>query len=555
VKYSIIRSFFILAFGSWGLLNSSCGFHPGERYPEHAEKSRIITSGKDTRPVQITAKQAPSITDYEELKSLSLSPNDRDSALSQKLDNLFHTTFIENYSQKTPLYHTIPEVGRHLRVTSWNTEQSRQIQLLLNDLVDTKSYLKTQQHSEKDIAHALRQRQYIKQSDILILQEMDVGHPRSSYLHTPQAMAKTLGMNYAYGVQYLEVDPVYLGIDDDHIKNKDALRQASIVDPADRDKYRGLFGNAVLSRYPIKHAEIIPLKGVNYDWYFEEAKAYDFVETTRRTASHLLFKQRPRRELKIGSRAFLRVDLHIPALPLETLTVINVHLEIKLSVTQRRAQLEEILQQIKDIPNPVVLAGDFNSSVFDIGPTSFVKEVNKTVTTPKGLGNLALSLAQITPVTRLKDVINFFKNQQDPLAGHVPIIFENLQRETFHTLRDFRFDDGGAFDFRGDEAFSLGKAGVLSNSNQRCPKGFVSTFSVARPIGAVGREKLDWILVKSFLQAPFDANGSRRLAPQFGETLKAFNRSKTHHYSDHDPITVILPLDEKHQEVPSSGTK
>ena len=499
-----------------------------------------MTGGKDPNSFNIRTKQAPAFTNYDEIRSLSLDPHQVAAPLQKKLDTLFHTPFIENRSKRVPRVSHSQEHGKHLRITSWNTEQSRQIPTILSALENQNNFLKSKRPEEYQ--NALYERGLILDSDVIVLQEMDIGHPRSAYLHTPKAMAKALGMNYAYGVQYLEVDPVYLGVEDGHIRNKDAIPGAAVVRPEDRGKYHGLFGNAVLSRYPIKRAEIVPLKGVNYDWYEEEAKPYDIVEKTRRASSQFFFRQRPHRELKIGTRAFLRVDLHMPELPLETLTVINVHLEIKLPVEKRRKQLEEILEQIKDIKNPVVLAGDFNSSVFNIGPTSFVKEVTKTVTTPSRLGNLALSLAEVTQVTRLKDIVNFFKNYQDPLAGHVPIFFENIQKETFGELRDFRFDDGGAFDFRGDSEYSSWKSGVLSNSNQRCPKGFVSTFTVNHPIGPIGHEKLDWIFVKSFLRSPYDARGSRELAPQFGRTLKAFNRSGNYSYSDHDPITVVLPL-------------
>ena len=88
-------------------------------------------------------------------------------------------------------------------------------------------------------------------------------------------------------------------------------------------------------------------------------------------------------------------------------------------------------------------------------------------------------------------------------------------------------------------------AATLSNSNHRNKiKGFRHTFSVPRPIGPIGLERLDWIFVKSFLGAPKDKKGSYRLAPHFGQTLEAFNTSLTKTYSDHHPITTVLPINE-----------
>lgn len=128
--------------------------------------------------------------------------------------------------------------------------------------------------------------------------------------------------------------------------------------------------------------------------------------------------------------------------------------------------------------------------------------------------------ANITGVSQVRSIVNGFKNLGDPLTWNIPVLLPNKTKSLFNTVKNFRFDDDGAFDFRGDKSRStFGNSGELSNSNQRQNKGFTYTYSVPRSISVLGYERLDWIFVKSFLSAPLEKGGSYRLAPHFGETL------------------------------------
>ena len=236
----------------------------------------------------------------------------------------------------------------------------------------------------------------------------------------------------------------------------------------------------------------------------------------------------------------------MPGIPLDTLTIINIHLEIKTSPKERRRQVEEILGYIKDIKNPVVMAGDFNSSSRDVSATSYGKVASETATDPSRLLSAGLFAANVTGVSQVRGIVNGFKNLGDPLAWNIPVVLPNKTKGLFKTVKNFRFDDGGAFDFRGDKSRSMfGRSGELSNANQReSYKGFTYTYSVPRSIGVLGCERLDWIFVKSFLSAPEQKDGSYRLAPHFGETLGLVNLSVEKPFSDHHPITTVLPLTE-----------
>ena len=71
-----------------------------------------------------------------------------------------------------------------LRVVAWNLERGRHW---------------------RDGAKLIREHPALKDPDVLLLSEMDLGMARSSNEHTTREMAAALEMNYAYGVEVLEL--------------------------------------------------------------------------------------------------------------------------------------------------------------------------------------------------------------------------------------------------------------------------------------------------------------------------------------------------------------
>ena len=288
------------------------------------------------------------------------------------------------------------------------------------------------------------------------------------------------------------------------------------------------------------------MKHQAYDWFKGEKPKTGFVEQTRRVGTEILFHNQMTREIKMGGRTFFRVDLAVPGLPEDTLTVINVHLEIKCLPEGRDAQAAEILSYIRGIRHPVVFAGDFNAAE-DLSPTSAWRITERSVSNPENW--LSVVTSAFVPQALLINVTRFFgkftKNYQDPLTADIPVILPNPLKPMFDRIQNYRFEDGGAFDFRGDGDRSTGgKEGPLANSNQRGVKGFKTTWSVKRPLPLVGKYRLDWVFVKSFLKDPFDKTAPYRFAPHFGETLEEMNTSLKTPVSDHQPNVVDLPFDE-----------
>lgn len=497
----------------------------------------------------------PDFLTFEELRSLARSP-DSEPGLKEKLETFWKTPVISNeayYRGQRKNQSSSPELGEFVRVATWNVEKSLNTEDAVRILKSPEKFQlmidPVKADSPQKVALLMKQRERLAASDIILLQEMDIGVKRSGYVDAAGEIAKALNMNYAYAAEQLEIDPVTLGLEKIDFEGGGEDQEATAYYAADPQLYKGAFGCAVLSRYPIRRVEAFQLKTQPYDWYHGEKAKPSYLEHARRKGTKLLFLNEITREMKVGGRIFFRIDLAVPELPGGTLTIINVHLEIKCLPEGRRAQMAEILSYIKDIRNPVIMAGDFNSAPTDISSTSLKRVVTRTARNPTTWLSAGISLA--TPhamvINTTRGLSNITKNLQDPTAKSIRIVAPNPTRPLFDLIRDYRFSDGSAFDFRGDKKRSWeGRKGTLSNSNQRDFKGFVTTFELRRPLaGIIGKYKLDWFFVKSnYLKDPDPENGSYRFAPHFAETLEALNTSLKNQISDHHPMVMDLPFSE-----------
>ena len=392
----------------------------------------------------------------------------------------------------------------------------------------------------------MAERALLEEADVLILQEIDLGMKRSGYRPTAKDLAQALGMNYAYVPIYVEVDPVQLGTEPIRFKEGPVDVEATTYFAVDPSRYKGLFGVAVLSRYPIVSVETFRLFHQAYDWYWQEKKKIAFLERVRRFGAKEVFQETVHREMKVGGRVYFRVDLHVPQLPERRLSIINVHLEIKCPPEARTRQMAEILSYLKDIPHPVILAGDFNSAPGDLSATSTPKVIDQHLSAPEFWASALLQY--LTPyslvITTTRFLSNLTRNNQNPTAPHLPVLAPNPTGKLFRLIERFRFTDGGAFDFRGTRYRAAGDSGTLGNSNERDRWAYQTTFRFDRTLGFIGTFRLDWIFVKAYLTHPDDRRGSYRFAPHFGRTLNALNEFLIEPISDHSPNVVDLPFQE-----------
>lgn len=501
-----------------------------------------------------SARQAPPLLTYNELVQLyeqTVPPE----ALQNKLNSLLSTPFVSNAASSRgvkPLVPSSPAIGQFIRVVAWNIERGLEYDAIqsaftnparFGALIDSSLYPRGSA-ARKEI---LQQVALMKQADVILLNEVDWGMKRTEYRNVVADLAAAMGMNYAYGVEFVEVDPIALGIEKfEELAPADAAKIADETS-VDQSRYRGLHGNAILSRFPLKNVRLEQFAHQPHDWYKEELESVKPLEKGRRKAGEIAFGEKISREVRRGGRMMLTAEVSDPGIPGGQMTVVATHLEDKSKPEGRRKQLLELLARIKDTNSPVVIGGDMNTSTHDSTPVS-VKRLLKNRLGSKSFW-LKQGLSILTGVKLpqlLLTGLNTYRTQADPTVRSVPLVASNPEGEFFEKLKDFRFADGGAFDFRGERERSIGaKDGNLANSNQRGDKGFITTSEVERTIGFVGRFKLDWIFVKPpALTDPSAKDGPHKFAPHFGRTLRPLNNAIKDRISDHSPLMVDLPIAE-----------
>ena len=170
--------------------------------------------------------------------------------------------------------------------------------------------------------------------------------PRTKYRNIAEEFAKMLGYNYAFGVEFVEVDPAHLGLEE-HKWSEENILFPDKEYVVDKTKYKGLHGNAIISRYPIKNARIIRLPDY-YGWFEKEKNKIAKFEVARREAADIVFKENVIREIRRGSRIALVADIEIPGMD-KPLTVVSVHLENRVVPKYRHKQIKYLLNEIKEV--------------------------------------------------------------------------------------------------------------------------------------------------------------------------------------------------------------
>jgi endonuclease/exonuclease/phosphatase family metal-dependent hydrolase len=473
--------------------------------------------------------------------------------LENKLNVLLTTPFVENSQVvKSPLsFSKSARLGEFLRVAHWNIERGLEYEAIeaaftseerFEALLDAEKFPPGSDARREILEHA----RALRLADVIVLNEVDWGMKRTDYRNIAADLAARLGMNYAFGVQFIELSPVYLSRElRQDAETEDELANIIKVDP---ERYKGFHGIAVLSRFPLANVRLAPFKHQPYDWYKSEKKGASLLEKGKRKLADKVFLEKTLREVRRGGRASLLADIVDERFPGGRVTIAATHLENRTKSAGRVRQIEELLALIKDINNPVVVAGDMNTSTEDLTPTSIRRELMKRYGNPrywiKKTIQYALGFGVVEDFAMAG--LTFGRKYADPTVKHIPFVSPNTDRKFFDRIEKFRFADGGAFDFRGEpERSTNGKSKKLANSNERGQKGFIVTYRVKRPIYIIGKYKLDWIFVKpAALKNPFNTNESYRFAPHFGRTLYAVNNVAEDRISDHHPMIVDLPLGE-----------
>ena len=152
----------------------------------------------------------------------------------------------------------------------------------------------------------------VRPFDVILANELDNGCVRSGGKDTTLELAKRLGMNAVFGLEFIEL-----------VNGEDS---------------KGFHGNAIFSRWPIKRAKAVRLPE-QYNWYFD-------------------------RQRRIGGRLAVLAELDVAGTPVG---VGAIHLENRTHGPGRRAQLSAVLAEAEAMfPGmPVILGGDLNTNTFD----------------------------------------------------------------------------------------------------------------------------------------------------------------------------------------------
>ncbi|WP_409233625.1 endonuclease/exonuclease/phosphatase family protein [Ruegeria sp. B32] len=162
--------------------------------------------------------------------------------------------------------------------------------------------------------------------DIVLLSEVDHGMSRTGQRHTTAEMADKLGMAYAFGVEFHELD---LGGPTERAFCKDDFNTL------------GWHGNAILSSVPFKRVAMIRLDDHGH-WFAAESGASD--------------PQQPR----LGGRMAIAAEVATENGPV---CVVSTHLESNAAAAHRHTQFQLMLDALDEFAPgmPVLIGGDLNT--------------------------------------------------------------------------------------------------------------------------------------------------------------------------------------------------
>jgi endonuclease/exonuclease/phosphatase family metal-dependent hydrolase len=489
------------------------------------DKASVLTQG------QCQTLNSAYRLDFEDLKVLS-NHDKYGTELSEKYSQAINAIYCGHENLSKSNFRTDEKTKREcFRVTQWNIERGfhvEDIDMIFNTPEKYLSRYTPKTSSLKDQVSA--EMQVLKDTDVFILNEVDIGMQRTNYKNIAKEMARIIKGEYAFAPEFLELAPGYLN------------------DPnLDKTRLKALHGNAVVSKFPIKNVKFIRLP-LCYDWFSEETKKPTALEQVRRASSKLVINEEVLTEVRQGSRIALVTELELPNH--DHIAVVSVHMENRTLPACRVKQMDAILDAIKDIKTSVILGGDFNNFEKSAEPTSAGKIIQRTVSDPETFAKATVTY--LNPYALVTNVGSFtvghLRKFKDPTVSNIPVLLPNKSRKLFDRIEDFEFEDGNKFDMEGDKSLSYsGVKGYLSNSNQRSGKGFVDTFKFNKSYG-FALYKIDWLFVKPLKKPGISEDdfddleiNEKNYIPAFGQTLKELNYSKkAESISDHNPVSCKI---------------
>jgi hypothetical protein len=216
---------------------------------------------------EYTNDSKPQLFSYDELVQLG-SSQELSPELADKLHVVTTTPFINNeayYRGARPRALEVNGLGPTLRVALWNIERGLElddIKLFLTEKERFMAKVVEERKHAKESGQRIRsvglekipqQIEMLRAADVWILNEVDWGVKRTQYREVIRELGETLNLNWAYGVEFLEIDSKQLETDTFDAGEDEQSRQQLLEEfKIDKDRLRALHGNAVLSRYPLR---------------------------------------------------------------------------------------------------------------------------------------------------------------------------------------------------------------------------------------------------------------------------------------------------------------
>lgn len=129
--------------------------------------------------------------------------------LETKLNVLLTTPFVHNAASVTP-----PRHPRSLRVAEWNINRGEREDDVSLALANKQAYLSAANRpgvDRQDLDELSSELDALQSADVVILDEVDDGVDRTKYRNVAHDLAQALNMNYAYAVEFIELNRMYMG--------------------------------------------------------------------------------------------------------------------------------------------------------------------------------------------------------------------------------------------------------------------------------------------------------------------------------------------------------
>src|SRR5688572_5733013 len=213
----------------------------------------------------VSAQQvsAPPLLTFNELVAL-YETDPPSPELSDKLARLLTTPFVNNSAGVRPprgiSTATLSKPG-FLRVATWNIERGLEFDAVKAALTNDQRFFRrlplSMRGSGFNLARILAQAAELSRADIIVLNEVDWGVKRTNYRNVARELAAVMQMNYAFGVEFVEVDPLTLGTET--LEGETSADKAKMLEHLAVDKTRtlGLHGTAILSRFPLRDTRMV----------------------------------------------------------------------------------------------------------------------------------------------------------------------------------------------------------------------------------------------------------------------------------------------------------